>query len=219
LHAHADTEQSLLLQPAADRERTPCVGRRPPARRLVLLTSGSRRTRTIQAVELIEFGRLSDEQYAELVGDEDDPWHAVEFDLKWLPKDHHIAVRDDDGRLLAAAGLVVVEVQFGAQPPVPVVGVGSVIVNVSNRGRGLGRQVISAALVGAEAIGPEIAMLFCRPAIAGLYRRHGFAEVGGPVLVDQPDGVVEMSGVTMWRPLKPGGRLPDGIVKLNGLPF
>jgi GNAT superfamily N-acetyltransferase len=172
-------------------------------------------------MELIEFGRLSDEQYAALVGDEDDPWNAAEFGLEWRAKDHHVAVCDDDGRLLAAAGLVLVEVQFGARPPILVVGVGGVIVTASHRGRGLGRRVISEALRHAEAMGPEIAMLFCRPEIAGLYRRHGFAEVPGPVFVDQPDGIVELSGagVTMWRPLKVGARLPDGIVKVNGLPF
>jgi len=172
-------------------------------------------------VELIEFGRLTDEQYAELAGDEDDPWNAAEFGLEWLPKDHYVGVRDDDGRLVAAAGLVVVEVQYGAQPPSPVVGVGGVIVTASHRGRGLGRWVISEALTRAEAKGPEIAMLFCRVELAGLYRRHGFAEVPGPVFVDQPDGIVEMSGggVTMWRPLRAGAELPDGIVKVNGLPF
>jgi aminoglycoside 2'-N-acetyltransferase I len=174
-----------------------------------------------QLVELIELGRLSDEQYAELVGDEDDPWNAAEFDLEWLPKDRHVAVRDDDGRLIAAAGLVVVEVQCGEQPPIPVVGVGGVIVTASHRGRGFGREVISEALRRAEAMGPEIAMLFCRSETAGLYRRHGFTQVRGPVLVDQPDGVVEISGagVTMWRALTAGARLPEGIVKVNGLPF
>jgi predicted GNAT family N-acyltransferase len=172
-------------------------------------------------VELIEFGRLSDEQYAELVGDEDDPWGAGEVNLEWMPKDHHVAVRDDDGRLLAAAGLVVVEVQFGAQAPIPVVGVGGVIVTLAHRGRGFGRLVISEALIRAEAMGPEIAMLFCSAENARLYQRHGFAEVPGPVLADQPDGIVEISGpgVAMWRPLKAGARPPDGIVKVNGLPF
>ena len=172
-------------------------------------------------MELIEFGRLSDGQYAELVGDDDDPFDAAEFAFEWLPKEHHVGVRHDDGRLLAAAGLVVVDVQFGAQPPIPVVGVGGVIVTASHRGRGFGRQVISEALRRAEAMGPEIALLFCRPETAGLYRRHGFAEVPGPVLVDQPDGIVEISraGMTMWRPLKAGARLPDGIVKVNGPPF
>jgi aminoglycoside 2'-N-acetyltransferase I len=172
-------------------------------------------------MELVEFGRLSDEQYAALVGDEDDPWNAAEFGLDWLPKDHHVGVRDDDGRLVAAAGLVVVEVQFGAQPPIPVVGIGGVIVTASHRGQGLGRRVISEALTRAEAEGPEISMLFCRAELAGLYRRHGFAVVPGPVFADQPDGIVEISGagVTMWRTLKEGARLPEGIVKVHGLPF
>ena len=37
----------------------------------------------------------------------------------------------------------------------------------------------------------------------------------------QTDGIAEISGagVTMWRPLKAGAELPDGIVKVNGLPF
>jgi predicted GNAT family N-acyltransferase len=172
-------------------------------------------------VELIKFGRLSDEQYAELVGEEDDPFNAAEFGLEWLPKDHHVAVRDDDGRLLAAAGLVVVEVQCGAQVPISVVGVGGVIVTASQRGRGFGRKVISEALRRAEAMGPDIAMLFCRSENAGLYRRFGFAEVRGPVFVDQPDGVVAISGagVMMWRPLRAGARLPEGVVKVNDLPF
>jgi predicted GNAT family N-acyltransferase len=172
-----------------------------------------------QPMDLIEFERLSDQQHAELVGDEDDPWKAADLGLEWLPKDHHVAVRDDGGRLLAAAGLVIVNVQFGSGPPIPVVGLGGVIVTASQRGRGLGRQVISEALTRAEVMGPEIAMLFCRPEITGLHRRHGFAEVRRPVFAEQPDGVVEMLGVTMWRPLKAGARLPRGIVKVTGLPF
>jgi predicted GNAT family N-acyltransferase len=172
-------------------------------------------------VELIELGRLGGEQYAELVGAEDDPWKAAEFGLVWLPKNQHVALRDDDGRLVAAAGLVLVDVQFGAQPPIPVVGLGGVIVTASHRGRGLGRRVIAEALRRAETKGPEIAMLFCRPEMAGLYHRHGFAEVPGPVFVEQPDQSVDISavGTVMWRPLKAGARLPDGNVKINALPF
>jgi predicted GNAT family N-acyltransferase len=170
-------------------------------------------------VEVIEFGRLSHEQYAALVGDEDDPWNAAELGLlEWLPKDHHVGVRDDDGGLLAVAGLVVVTVQFGAQSPIPVVGVGGVIVTASHRGQGLGQRVISGALRRAEAMGPEFAVLFCRAALAGLYRRHGFAEVTAPVFVEQPDRIVEISGA-MWRPLRAGARLPDGTIKVNGPPF
>lgn len=174
--------------------------------------------RTIRPVELIEFGRLSEEQYAELVGDEADPWGAGEDDLAWRPKDRHVGLRDDDGRLVAAAGLVVVEVQVGEQPPIPVVGLGGVIVTAPYRGRGLGRRVITEALERARAMGPEIAMLFCRAENVGLYQRHGFAEIPEPVFVDQPDGPVEISEA-MWRPLEEGARLPEGIVKVNGLPF
>lgn len=174
-----------------------------------------------QPVEVIELGRLSDEQTAVLVAEEHDPWHAAEFGLEWLPKEHHIAVCDNDGRLLAAAGLVVVDVQFGSEPPVPVVGLGGVIVTASHRGRGLGRQVISEALTRAEAMGPEFALLFCLTGLAGLYRRFDFAEVPGRVLFDQPSGVVEIpaGGVAMWRPLRPGARLPDERVRVIGLPF
>jgi GNAT superfamily N-acetyltransferase len=170
-------------------------------------------------MELIELGPLSDEQYAELIGDEHDPWGAAEFRLEWRPKDHHVALRDNDGRLIAAAGLVVVDVEFGAQPPIPVVGIGGVLVTASHRGRGFGRRVISAAIDRAETLGPEIAMLFCLAGLAGLYRRHGFAEVPGPVFVDQPNGAVEISEVTMWRALEVGASLPDGVVKVVGLPF
>jgi GNAT superfamily N-acetyltransferase len=171
-------------------------------------------------VELIEYGRLSEEQFAALVGDEDDPWRAAEFGLEWRPKDHYVALRDGDGRLLAAAGLVVVDVEFGAQAAIPVVGLGGVIVTASHRGRGLGRRVISEALTRAEAMGPDIAMLFCRSEMAGLYRRHGFADVPGPVFVDQPGGAEEITGGgrMMWRPLRAGARLPDGAVKVTGLP-
>ena len=172
-----------------------------------------------QLVELIEFGRLSEEQYAELVADEEDPWDAAGSELTWRPKDRHVGVHDRDGRLLAVAGLVIVDVQFGEQRPIPVVGIGGVIVVAGHRGRGLGWQVISEVISRARQVGPEIAMLFCRPDRAELYRRHGFAEVLGPVHVGQPDQVVEMPPVTMWRALRDGVTLPDGAVKVHGLPF
>lgn len=170
-------------------------------------------------MQLIELGRLTDKQYAELVGDEEDPWDAGGSTLQWRPKDRHVALRADDGRLLAVAGLVVADVQFGGRQPAPVVGIGGVIVAAAHRGRGLGGRVISEVITRAEDLGHELAMLFCRPDRADLYRRHGFTEVAGPVLADQPDGVVEMPPLTMWRPLKDGASLPDGAVKVHGLPF
>lgn len=181
--------------------------------------AGAGARRYAQLVELIEFGKLSSERYAELVGDEQDPWDAADSTLEWRPKDRHVAVRDDDGMLAAAAGLVVADVQFGEQAPVPVVGIGGVIVVARHRGRGLGRQVISEVVRCAQNLGPEMAMLFCRPDRAELYRKYGFAEVPGRVLVDQSTGVLQMPPVTMWRPLTEGVRLHDGVVRVHGLPF
>jgi predicted GNAT family N-acyltransferase len=168
---------------------------------------------------LVDLGGLTEEQYAELVGDEEDPWGAASIPLQWRPKDRHVAVCDGDGKLVAAAGLVVVRVQFGGQQPIAVVGIGGVIVAAPHRRRGLGCQVISAVVRRAHDMGPDLAMLFCRPALVELYRQHGFDEVPGPVLVDQPSGVVEMPCVTMWRPLKPDANFAAGAVKLHGLPF
>jgi len=169
-------------------------------------------------VDLVDLGSLSGEQYAELVGDEEDPWGAASLGLDWRPKDRHVGVCDDDGKLVAAAGLVLAQVRFGEEQPIAVVGIGGVIVAAPHRGRGLGRQVISAVLRRAEDMGPNVAMLFCLPALVELYRRHGFAEVQGPVLVDQPSGVLEMGGA-MWRPLKDDATFAPGTVRLHGLPF
>ena len=182
-------------------------------------SAAAARTPYDQSVELIEFGRLSEQQYAELVGDENDPWDAGDSTLQWRPKDRHFAVRDDDGRLLAAAGLVVADVSFGDEQSMPVVGIGGVIVAAPHRGQGLGARVISEAVRQAHGLGPEIAMLFCHPDRAELYRRHGFVEVSGRVMADQPEGVVAMPPLTMWRALKGGVTLPDGVVKIHGLPF
>jgi hypothetical protein len=43
--------------------------------------------------------------------------------LGWRPKDRHVAVGDDDEKLLGAAGLVVAAVQYGERQPIPVVGI------------------------------------------------------------------------------------------------
>jgi predicted N-acetyltransferase YhbS len=170
-------------------------------------------------VELVEFGTLSPERYAELVGDEEDPWDAGESRLEWRSKERHVGICDDRGRLIAAAGLVVVDVQFGELDPAPVVGIGGVIVAAAHRGHGLGWSVISGVVERAHELGPRIALLFCRPDRSELYRRHGFAEVHAPVFVDQSTGVLEMPLVTMWRPVEQAVELPAGVVRVRGLLF
>lgn len=169
-------------------------------------------------MELVKLNRMTERQVAELEGGEDDPWDAGDSTLRWRPKARHFALRDDRGRLVAAAGIVDVEVELSGER-FPVVGLGGVIVNIHHRGQGHARDVVTAAIRHAERLGPEFMLLFCHPDRAGLYRKFGFAEVESSVTVEQADGPVAMTMRTMWRALRPGARWPDGDVAVRGLPF
>jgi hypothetical protein len=52
-------------------------------------------------MDVVECGRLNDNQRAELEGDEDDPFDAAGDTLRWRSKDRHVALRGPDGRLIA----------------------------------------------------------------------------------------------------------------------
>jgi predicted N-acetyltransferase YhbS len=171
-----------------------------------------------ELVELIEFGHLTSERRRELEGDEHDPWDAGGLPLFFRPRERHVGIRNDQGRLIAAAGMVTADVEVAGKR-FAVVGLGGVIVNAAYRGRGLAREVVSAAVARAAQAGPEFMLLFCRADRAGLYRRLGFAEVGATVSVEQPDGEVKMPMLTMWRALRPGLSWPKGSVAVRGLPF
>ena len=95
-------------------------------------------------------------------------------------------LRDDEGRLLASTGLVVVEVSVDEAEPFEVVGLGGVIVAPGHRGQGLARVVVEAALERAARIGPHLAMLFCRDGVLGLYRKLGFELVEPPIRCFSP---------------------------------
>lgn len=170
-------------------------------------------------MELVELGPLTDEQRAELEGDEQDPWDAARVPpLEWRAKEQHVVLRDKQGRLIASAGLVVAEVEAG-EVRLPVVGLGGVIVNAGYRGRGLSLRVIRAALEKADALGPDFALLFCHEDRVELYRRFGFEELRSGVLVDGPGGQVELPMRAMWRALRTGASWPEGRVVLLGRPF
>lgn len=54
--------------------------------------------------EIVEFGRLSMRDWAQLIEGERQPFGPICAGFAFRPKDHHLGIRDADGRLLAAAG-------------------------------------------------------------------------------------------------------------------
>jgi predicted N-acetyltransferase YhbS len=182
------------------------------------LSRSSRRVWLDARLELVALKRITERQLAELEGDEADPWDAGSSVLLWRPKEWHAVVRDDRGRLVAAAGLVVVEVEVSGER-LPVVGLGGVIVNRHHRGRGHAAAVLTAAIAHAEGLGPEFMLLFCHPDRMGLYLKFGFSEVKASVTVEQANGPVHVTMRTMWRALRPGALWPGGSVAVRSLPF
>jgi predicted N-acetyltransferase YhbS len=166
-------------------------------------------------MELVELGPLTPEGRAELAAGEESPFGVD--DLQWRESERNLALRDD-GRLVAAAGLVVADVEV-AGDVFGVVGVGGVIVARPHRGRGLMRRVIEPALARAAELGPAFAMLFCSRANSRRYARFGFQEITARVTAEQPGRTVDMGEVSMFRALRDGACWPDGDVRVLGLPF
>ena len=172
----------------------------------------------MQGMEIVEFGPLTAELKHELEGDEQDPFDTRGITLEYRPKDQHIGLQDDLGRLVASTGLVVVEAEV-ARHRFPVVGLGGVIVKAEYRGRGLAREVVRAALAKATSLGPAFAILFCHEDRAGLYRKLGFTVLSEQAIVRQPDGQAVMPQQTMWRSLQPDTQWPPGKLIVHSLPF
>jgi predicted N-acetyltransferase YhbS len=171
----------------------------------------------LEAVEVVDFGMLTDEQRAQLEGDETDPFDAAAITLRFRAKDRHVGLRQD-GRLIASAGITIAEVAVGGVR-FEVVGIGGVIVEAARRGEGLARRVLEETLARAQIAGPSFALLFCHGDRSGLYERLGFRAVEDRVAVSQPGGFETMVLLAMWRPLLPGASWPPGAVTLHGLPF
>jgi GNAT superfamily N-acetyltransferase len=93
------------------------------------------------------------------------------------------------------------------------------MVRAAERGRGLARQVITAALERAQDDGPDFALLFCHADRSGLYAKLGFVAIDAPITVEQPDGPLAIPMVGMWRPQRDGAGWPSGPVTVLGLPF
>jgi predicted N-acetyltransferase YhbS len=171
-------------------------------------------------MEIVELEKFTSEQEAAIVGDEQAPWggDAAEA-LTWGDKQRYVAVHDEQGRPIAVAGSLLVEVEVEGSDRFPVVGLGGLIVASRHRRAGLGGRLVQRLLEIASEMGPALAMLFCSPALVDRYRRQGFQVIEAPVFADQPDGRIEMPMEAMWRPLRDGASWPQGRVDVLGLPF
>jgi predicted N-acetyltransferase YhbS len=154
----------------------------------------------------------------EILGDGDDPFGVAAAGLTWLPKKEHFGIRHGD-RLVAHAGLLRLPVAIG-DVETEVVGVGGVAVAPDMQGQGLARRVVRAALDHARTMGPQHALLFCRPPLVPLYQRLGWHALDKGVLVEQPENrLVTMPLRTMVTPLRDNARWPSKPVRLFSLPM
>jgi predicted N-acetyltransferase YhbS len=102
---------------------------------------------------------------------------------------------------------------------VEVVGLGSVLVHRKHRGAGVGRQLVSGAMTRMLELDRPLGILFCRPPRVSFYESLGWHRVDGTVTVEQPAGPMVMPLVTCWTPLMDQADLPDGALRIEGLPF
>jgi GNAT superfamily N-acetyltransferase len=170
-------------------------------------------------MDVIEIAAPSAAEQAALIDGEREPWGPLGERLRWREKDRRVGIRAGDGRLLATAGAVLAEVSIERRGRFQVVGLGGLFVTRRARGTGLLERLVGPLIEIAAAMGPEVAMLFCRPELVERYRDHGFVEIAAPVWVDQPEGRVEMPLCSMWRALRDGAGWPPGRVDVHGLPF
>ncbi|GAA1222951.1 hypothetical protein GCM10009665_11490 [Kitasatospora nipponensis] len=152
-----------------------------------------------------------------ILGDGADPFGVADTGLTWLPKEHHFGVTRQ-GRLVAHAGLLRLPLSIGGAAT-EAVGVGGVAVAADQRGQGLARLVVAAALDHARTMGPRYGLLFCRPPLVPLYGRLGWHPIDEDVHVEQPIGPTLMPLRTLWTPLHPGAAWPPGPVRLHSLPM
>ncbi len=128
-------------------------------------------------MRLVELDRLLEAHWEELVAGEHEPFGGIGERLVWRDKTRNVGVREDDGQLVAAAGVLLTEVKVGQESPFEVAGLGGLLVTRSARGRGLARLLCRRLLEIAGELKAQRAMLFCLPKLMPLYREFGFVEI------------------------------------------
>lgn len=170
-------------------------------------------------LQIVELGPLSMRDWGDLVEGERDPFGDTCAGFVFRPKDHHVGIRDGDGRLLAAGGWSLVHVEVDGHGRFPVIGLGALIVRHELRGSGLGGAIMERLRDRIAETGIACRMLLCESHLVELYTRWAYTPIEEPVWVEQPTGPVRWPLHAMWRPNLPGASWPAGTVRVHGLPF
>ncbi|MGZ4334255.1 MAG: GNAT family N-acetyltransferase [Gaiellaceae bacterium] len=171
-----------------------------------------------EELRLADFGELPRREWLDLTCRDPAAFGSETAALIYRPKEHYVGWRTEAGRLVAVIGATIVTVQVEAGPPFSVVGIGSLIVHVDFRGRGLSTALSNRIWEIAAGLGPDRAMIFCERALLPLHTRRGYLPIDAQVRVDQPGGRIEMPIPAMWRPVGPS-EWPSAPVDVHGLPF
>lgn len=170
--------------------------------------------------EIIELGPLSLAEWIGLTGREPDAFGDHSAGVVWRPKDRHVGVRDEDGKLAAVGGVTVGSVRVAGGEPFEVVGFGGLIVRRDFRGSGLMTPLMDRMVTLGAEMGPDHALIFCERRLLPVYAGRGYSPIDDDVRVDQPDGRITMPIPALWRPIRPGVEpWPPGVVEVDGLPF
>ena len=166
-------------------------------------------------IQIVESYSAADRN--DLARGEHDPSQTHGYELQWRPTERHVFVVEG-GKKVCHVGLVgrTVEVQ---RSPVAVAGIGGVLTRLGSRGRGYCRIAMAAAEAFVlREMSVHFILLFCRPAVQGLYEHLGWVSVSSPVLVEQAQGTVLLPLVSMVKCLGPE-RWPEGEVRLGCRPW
>jgi len=168
-------------------------------------------------VELVDLADFGPGEYELIEDGEVDPYGTDPLGIAWGEKSGHIGMMEA-GRLIAHAGWVPVQAR-AAGGAVDAVGLGGVMVHRDHRGRGVGGELVTGAMVRMGGLGRPIGLLFCRTQRVPFYQRLGWHVFGHGVTADQPSGRVTMPLVTCWTGFVEGATPPPSELAIEGVPF
>jgi predicted N-acetyltransferase YhbS len=170
-------------------------------------------------LQIVELGRLSMRDWAQLVEGEHEPFGGTCAGFEFHAKDHHIGIRDAEGALIAAGGWSRLEVDVDGHGRFEVIGVGALIVRHDRRGSGLATPIMQRIRERTAQTGIALRLLLCEPHLVELYARRDYRLIEDPVWVQQPSGPVRWPLCAMWRAAEPSATWPAGVVRIQGRPF